>query len=122
VVRTATALGMRGSPSAEEVFTAARGGDAIALAAVEQEAERLALVVGTVAAILDPEFIVLGGGVGSNLDLLRPQLERRLGELMPLHPRIADGELGRDAIVLGAIATALDVARDAVFAERAGAA
>ena len=38
--------------------------------------ERLALVVATVAAIIDPEFVLLGGGIGGNIDLLRPPLER----------------------------------------------
>src|SRR3954451_7131436 len=64
VVRTARQLGVAGASSAKGVFHAARAGDRRALAAVEAEGERLALVVGTVAAILDPEFVLLGGGVG----------------------------------------------------------
>ena len=120
VVRTAKRLGMEGATSAKRVFAAARAGDELALAAVDAEAQRLALVVGTVAAIVDPEFVLLGGGVGSNIDLLRPPLERRLGELTPLAPPVAEGELGQDAIVLGAVASALDTARDLVFEQRAG--
>jgi predicted NBD/HSP70 family sugar kinase len=120
VVRTAKRLGMAGASSAKRVFAAARAGDKLALAAVESEAERLALVVGTIAAILDPEFVLLGGGVGSNIDLLRPPLERRLAELTPLGPRIAEGQLGQDAIVLGAVASALDTALDLVFEQRVG--
>ena len=120
VVRTAKSLGMTGATSAKRVFSAARAGDQVALAAVEAEANRLALVVGTVAAIVDPEFVLLGGGIGSNIDLLRPPLERRLAELTPLAPPVAEGELGQDAIVLGAVASALDTARDLVFEQRAG--
>jgi predicted NBD/HSP70 family sugar kinase len=120
VVRTAKRLGMTGATSAKRVFSAARAGDRVALAAVEAEADRLALVVGTVAAIVDPEFVLLGGGIGSNIDLLRPPLERRLAELTPLAPPVAEGELGQDAIVLGAVASALDTARDLVFEQRAG--
>jgi predicted NBD/HSP70 family sugar kinase len=118
VVRTAKQLGVAGASSAKRVFNAARAGDALAMAAVESEGQRLALVVGTVAAILDPEFVLLGGGVGSNLDLLRPSLERRLAQLTPLLPRIAEGSLGQDAIVLGAVASALDTARERVFHRR----
>jgi predicted NBD/HSP70 family sugar kinase len=120
VVRTAKRLGMTGATSAKRVFAAARAGDELALAAVDAEAQRLALVVGTVAAIIDPEFVLLGGGVGRNIDLLRPPLERRLAELTPLAPPVAEGELGQDAIVLGAVASALDTARDLVFEQRAG--
>jgi len=50
------------------------------------------------------------------------RLEERLARLTPLQPRVAEGELGKDAIVLGAIATALDTARDIVFEQRAGSA
>jgi predicted NBD/HSP70 family sugar kinase len=120
VVRTAERLGMTDARSAKRVFAAARAGDELALAAVEAEARRLALVVGTVAAIVDPEFVLLGGGVGSNIDLLRPPLERRLAELTPLAPSVAEGRLGQDATVLGAVASALDRARDLVFEQRAG--
>ena len=120
VVRTAKRLGMTGATSAKRVFSAARTGDEVALAAVEAEADRLALVVGTVAAIVDPEFVLLGGGIGGNIDLLRPPLEHRLAELTPLAPPVAEGELGQDAIVLGAVASALDTARDLVFEQRAG--
>src|SRR3954453_22993051 len=118
VVRTAKRLGMSGASSAKRVFAAAQAGDELALAAVEAEAERLALVVSTVAAILDPEFVLLGGGVGGNIDLLRPPLERRLAELTPLAPQITEGRLGQDAIVLGAVASALDTARELVFQRR----
>src|SRR3954451_19524721 len=115
VVRSARSLGMTGRLTAERVFSAARDGEERALRAVDAEAARLALVVGSVAAILDPELVVLGGGVGGDGDLLRPRLERGLEELSPLQPRSGEGELGSDAVVLGAIATALDSAREWVF-------
>src|SRR4051794_7158028 len=120
VVRGARALGMGGRLTAESVFAAARSGDERAVAAVDAEAGRLALVVGSVAAILDPELVILGGGVGGNVDLLRPRLEARLEEVSPLCPRIAASELGTDAVVLGAIATAVETARELVFEQRAG--
>ena len=56
--------------------------------------------------------------MGGNLDLLNPRLEQSLRELTPLETRIVQSELGADAIVLGAIATALDTARELVFATR----
>jgi predicted NBD/HSP70 family sugar kinase len=121
VVRTARELGMRGALSAERIFAAASRGEPVAAAAVEREAERLAVVVAAIAAIVDPELVVLGGGVGGNVDLLLPPLQRRLAELSPLRPPIAASDLGHEAIVLGAIATALDTAREQVFLQRAGA-
>jgi predicted NBD/HSP70 family sugar kinase len=120
LVRTARQMGMRGALTAERVFNAAKAGEATALATVEREAERLAVVVAAVAAIVDPHLIVLGGGIGANADVLLPLLESEVERLTPLSPPIVLSELGRDAIVLGAIATALDTGRDLVFQKRAG--
>lgn len=120
VVRTAQALGMPRDQSAERIFAAAMGGDPVARRVVELEGQRLALLVASVAAILDPELVVLGGGIGRNLDVLRAPLLRRLHDLTPLRPRIVASELGSDTVLLGAIATGLEVARHLVFQQRAG--
>jgi predicted NBD/HSP70 family sugar kinase len=118
VVAAARKAGMRSGLSAKDVFDAARGGDKRALAAVDTTAERVALLLATISAVVDPEFAVLGGGLGGSADLLVPRVEERLRVLTPLETRIETSELGQDAIVLGAIATALETARDLVFTER----
>jgi predicted NBD/HSP70 family sugar kinase len=120
IVRTAQALGMRGPLSTRQIFAAARSGNEVALAVVEREGGHLALAVAAVAAILDPELVILGGGIGHNIDLLGGPLERRLREITPLRPRILASELGKDAVLLGAIATGLTTARDLVFQQRTG--
>jgi predicted NBD/HSP70 family sugar kinase len=120
VVRTAQALGMAQASSAQRIFTEARAGDPVARSVVELEGQRIALVVAAITAVLDPELVVLGGGIGHNLDLLREPLTQRLHALTPLRPRIVASELGADAVLLGAVATALDLAREQVFQQRAG--
>ena len=118
VIHAAQDLGMQEPLSARQIFDAARDGNELARAVIVREGQHLALAVAAVAAILDPELIVLGGGIGHNVDLLRGPLERRLHEITPLRPRIIASELGENAILLGAIATALSVARDLVFQQR----
>jgi predicted NBD/HSP70 family sugar kinase len=118
VVAAARDAGMRGDISAKDVFDAAREGNAKALKAVDVEAERIALLLATISAVVDPEFVVLGGGIGGSADLLRPRIEKRLAEMTPLETHIEESELGSDAIVVGAVATALDTARELVFTER----
>lgn len=118
VVREAMARGMSSPVSAKQVFDAARAGDEVAQAVVAWEGQQLALAIASVAAILDPEIIVLGGGVGRNVDVLRAPIEQRLREITPFQPRIIASELDGDAVLLGAIATALTVARDLVFQQR----
>jgi predicted NBD/HSP70 family sugar kinase len=104
--------------SAKEVFELARDGDEIAIQAVTEEACQLAFVVGAVAAVIDPELVVLGGGIGSNTDLLAEPLEAALRSTTPLRPKIVAGELGDAAVLTGAISVGLGSAREVVF-ERA---
>lgn len=118
VVRAARALGMTGPLTAKSVFEAARAGTAPAVAAVRQEGERLAHTVAAVAAVLDPELVVLGGGVGHSADLLLETVDTTLRRLTPLRPRVVASALGEDAVLLGAVATALGTARDVTFARR----
>jgi hypothetical protein len=49
---------------------------------------------------------------------LQPPLEQALSRTIPTAPRIVAGELGEAAVLTGAIATALDTARDLVFERR----
>ncbi|SFF50012.1 Sugar kinase of the NBD/HSP70 family, may contain an N-terminal HTH domain [Actinacidiphila alni] len=119
VVRAAHALGMTGPLTAKSVFEAARAGNPAAVAAVQQEGERLAHTVAAVAAVLDPDLVVLGGGVGHSADLLLRTVGDTLRRLTPLRPKVAASALGEDAVLLGAVATALGTARDVVFERRA---
>lgn len=119
VVRTARALGLDEVASAKDVFDAARTGQPAAVAAVRKEGERLALVVSAVSAVLDPDLVVLGGGVGHSADLLLDPVRESLRLLTPLRPRVAASALGDDAVLLGAIATALRSARPEVFERHA---
>src|SRR5262249_57761825 len=52
------------------IFAAARRGDSVARAVVDEVARRIALHIGAVAAVTDVELAVLGGGLGANGDLL----------------------------------------------------
>lgn len=117
VVRAAKAAGLGGRLTAKRVFDAARAGDRAALAAVRQEAERLAQVVAAISAVLDPDTVVLGGGVGHGADLVLDQVGEALRKLSPLRPRMAPSVLGDDAVLLGAITTAVRTARPLIFDE-----
>ncbi|USX51237.1 ROK family protein [Lentzea sp. HUAS12] len=114
VVARARELGLT-ARSAREVFSQARSGNATALEVVRVEAERLAFLVAAVAAVIDPELVVLGGGVGSNVDLMLEPLEAALRSMTPLAPRIVAGSLGDGAVLSGAIAMGLEAARELVF-------
>ncbi|MFE4519427.1 ROK family protein [Kitasatospora sp. NPDC056783] len=123
VVRAAREFGLdAGSATrqltAKQVFERARAGEDAAVRAVEREAERLAYAVAVLSAVLDPDLVVLGGGIGSSADLLLEPLERALHRLAPMRPTLAPSALGEEAVLLGAVATALDTARAEVFERR----
>jgi predicted NBD/HSP70 family sugar kinase len=107
--------GLPAAQSPRQIFDMAQQGDSRALAVVEQEGYRLAQAIAAITAILDPELIVLGGRIGQRGDLLLQPLERRLEQLTLLKPRIVTSKLGDDSVLLGSIATALEVAHDLVF-------
>jgi fructokinase len=76
LVRDAVASGVQVA-SVEALLAAANAGDASAHAAFERYFDRLARALATVIDLLDPDAVVLGGGV-SNLDALYEELPRRL--------------------------------------------
>ncbi|MEU2426670.1 ROK family protein [Streptomyces sp. NPDC007851] len=121
VAETARRLGMTGQLTAKSVFDAARRGDPAAVEAVRLEGERIAHTVAAAAAVLDPDLVVLGGGVGHSVDLLLRPVREHLRTLTPLRPKLAPSRLGEDAVLLGAVATALGTARDLVFERRSAA-
>ncbi|MFE2580773.1 ROK family transcriptional regulator [Streptomyces sp. NPDC059378] len=118
VVEAARRFGMSGQLTAKAVFEAARHGNPAALRAVRLEGERIAHTVAAAAAVLDPDLVVLGGGVGHSVDLLLGPVREHLRTLTPLRPRISPSRLGEDAVLLGAVATALGTARNTVFERR----
>jgi glucokinase len=98
--------------SAEVVVSAARSGDASALAAVEETARYLGLGIANLVSILNPEMIVLGGGLMQAGDLFLPSIRR----IVPLwaqpvaaqQVRIELTQLGEDAGLLGAARLAFE--------------
>ena len=98
--------------SAEDVVSAARGGDPAALAAVEETARYLGLGIANLVSILNPEMIVLGGGLMQAGDLFLPAIRR----VMPIwaqpiaaqQVRIELTQLGEDAGLLGAARLAFE--------------
>ncbi|MBV9229685.1 MAG: ROK family transcriptional regulator [Chloroflexi bacterium] len=115
IICLAQKVGLPASLSPKQIFDMAQQGDEKAFAVVEQEGYRLALAIAAITAVLDPELIVLGGGIGQRGELLLPPLEHKLAQLTPLRPPIIVSKLGDDSVLLGSIATALEVAHNLIF-------
>lgn len=118
---TARELGMRPPLTPARIFRAARRGDVVALRVTESIAERIALAVAAIVPVVDPELVVLGGEVAGNGDLLLEAVDRELHAVSPFRPRVEVSALGEDAVLLGAVATALQAAQERLFARGVGA-
>ena len=112
---TATSLGA--DATALDVFAAADAGDSFALGLIADVVDALAIGLANLLAVLDPEVILLGGGV---VDGLRPRWPSLLAATKAhALPRYAGGvpiepsALGSDANLLGAAAIALGAASHA---------
>lgn len=101
-----------------EIFAAARSGDDVGVAVLEETARRIALHLLPLAASLDLPLVVLGGSVGANPDLLEP-VRRHLEGWLPFPaPRVEVSALGEAAVIEGALAAGVDAALERVFERR----
>ena len=112
------ATSLRPPYDARDVFAAARGGDAIARAVVEDEARRIALHIVPLTAVTDLALVVLGGGVGANGDLLLDPVRGLLAKWVPYAPRVEVSSLGEAAVLTGALSVGVERALDNVFVNR----
>lgn len=96
----------------EEVFKEAKKGDPVAIEMTENLYHYLALGIYNLQYILDPEYIVLGGGITKKEGLLE-DIYRKLAVIMnygqraPLTPQIKLAKFGNDANLIGAALTAM---------------
>src|SRR5580700_6743143 len=109
VVRAARRAGMRGSVSARRVFEAAKAGDERAAAVVSDEAELIARAVCAIITVIDPELVVLGGGIGQAPGFAAA-VGAELGRLAPVMPEVRVSALGTDAVVDGCLASGAELA------------
>src|SRR4029453_8627924 len=82
---------------------------------VESGAARIALAAAAIVPIVDPELVVLGGGIGRNGDLLLEPVTQALRAVTPFAVRLEVSPLGEEAVVLGAVWMALQAAQDLLF-------
>jgi predicted NBD/HSP70 family sugar kinase len=104
-----------GAVSARTVFAAAARGDAAATAIVAELTARLGRGVANVATVVDPDLVVLGGGIGNAGAALLEPVERAIRAAVPFPPRVVLSELGDDGAALGAVRRALDAVDEVLF-------
>jgi predicted NBD/HSP70 family sugar kinase len=94
-----------GLASGTALVNAARHGEAAAIRALDAPMHALGTALAGAVALLDPEAIILAGGVASSLDVLEPMILAALRRHLPPHLRsirLRPGEFGPRAGIVGA--------------------
>lgn len=113
--------GFRAAGAAEAVRAAAdagTGGEAL----LSELARRLALGVAAVCVVLDPALVVLAGDIcQAGGDDLATRVGTEVAAIAPVSPRVVSTAVPEDPVLHGALITAVDSAREEVFAAAADA-
>lgn len=100
--------------TSETVFEAAKSGDQAALEVIKDTARHLGIVVANVISLLNPEIIIIGGGVAEGGDiLLKPLAEIAKKHAQPASAasvRIVQAALGNKAGLMGSLCLAAECA------------
>jgi glucokinase len=92
--------------TAERIFTAGKNGDAVAIEVFHRMGEYLGIGLANLVNILNPEMIVIGGGVADAWELfaerMRQQVDQHAFPLPAAEVKIVAAECGDDAGLLGA--------------------
>lgn len=91
---------------AKEVFDLARTGNAEAKAVIDNAAEYLGIGIASAINLLDPDMVILSGGVVQSYDLLEEKIQQTVKERVMKYKgreiKIRAGILGEDATAIGA--------------------
>lgn len=89
--------------SAEEIFAKAESGDQSAIDAVEHGLRYLLPAIANLLTFIDPEMLVIGGGVSMGLVRFADRINRYIARVTPFPPRIVWSTLAGRAGLVGAI-------------------
>jgi predicted NBD/HSP70 family sugar kinase len=95
-----------------DVFEAAREGKDWGKQIVDETADYLSMVIANISTLLDPELVILSGGVTKSSDLFIPPILERLQGIIQHIPRVEVSTLGSKATAMGAISLILHLIKD----------
>jgi glucokinase len=119
VARATGRAGPGAKQSGQAILAAAKDGDAVAIAAVRDVGRWLGIGLASLINVLDPERVIVGGGLAGAGELLFGPARQSLSEYLTgqqarTAPEIIPARLGPRAGVIGAGALALDLHRRGV--------
>lgn len=101
--------------TAQIVFAAAAAGDPVSAQIATTLLERLGRGIASIAMTVNPDLVLIGGGITNAGDAVLVPIRRVVESLTPHPPTVAISTLGSDGTVLGAVRRAMEVADHATF-------
>lgn len=109
MVRKFEGYGGAAGASVRDIFTALDEGSVAAEMALEETARLVALAVASIAAVLDPELLIMGGQIGVHPAMIE-RVRRFLPRCSPIEMRIEPATLGPRAQLVGALGAGIELA------------
>ncbi|AOH53275.1 sugar kinase [Peribacillus muralis] len=97
------ALAQSSQLSGADAFSAAASGDAAAIAVIHEAIEHLAYGIVNACSLLNPEVIILGGGVLHSAAYIIPRIQEIIERYLPSPAEMKTARLGENAGALGAV-------------------
>jgi predicted NBD/HSP70 family sugar kinase len=107
----------RTAETAEDVVTRSLKGDDAAAAELLDFIEALAPGIAALSLVVDPDLVVIGGGLSQAGAVVIPALQTAVNAhiRVPAMPTLVQSRLGADAVVIGGVIRAFELASDQVF-------
>ncbi|MFQ6066739.1 MAG: ROK family transcriptional regulator [bacterium] len=85
-----------------DVFRAAAKGESIARGILKETLKFLAYGISNISCVLDPELVIIGGGISILPDDYLEEIKSNIKRIIPFVPRIEFSKLGEDGVLVGA--------------------
>ncbi len=113
---SADALSEAGQGDAvQRLFERAKLGDAAAAERIDQFTRRLVTGIAPVIVTINPELVIIGGGISAAGEAIRQPIDRRMPGETAFPPRVVCSLLGDRSSAIGAMRMALNRAEEALF-------
>lgn len=91
-----------------DVFKMAAKGDNVALGIVKEALKFLAYGIGNISCVLDPELVIIGGGISILPPRFLEEMKMIIKEIIPFVPKMEFSKLGEDGVLIGAAVMVLE--------------
>lgn len=91
-----------------DIFKMAAEGDSVALGIVKEALKFLAYGIGNISCVLDPELVIIGGGISILPPRFLEEMKMNIKEIIPFVPKMEFSKLGEDGVLIGAAVKVLE--------------